>query len=272
MFKPNIIILGPGGIKGYLELGSLLYLESNNLLEDVKEYVGVSIGSLISLFIISQYSIKDIIYLFLKLDNMDKIDFKHFIENFYLFPIDKIRNKIEKYIKKKWGKVLTLEELYNATGIILTIVVSNNKTRQHEFMNKDTYPDLNCIDAVLYSMNIPLVFPKMTYNNILYTDGVFTCPFPSIYYNKHLCNILCLYITTINYYIDNNIFSYVYNNINMMIERNRDLILKENNDNCKIIFLESNITDLLGINVSIEERSLMYIKGYNTIKTFYENI
>jgi len=56
MWKPDIVILGPGGIKGFLELGVLYALQNNNLLENVHTYVGVSVGSIISLLLVCGFA------------------------------------------------------------------------------------------------------------------------------------------------------------------------------------------------------------------------
>ena len=60
-WKPDIIVLGPGGSKGYIQLGALLRLELDNLLSNVVQYVGCSVGAIISLLMVVGYSANDII-------------------------------------------------------------------------------------------------------------------------------------------------------------------------------------------------------------------
>jgi len=45
LWKPDVIVLGPGGAKGYLELGALLKFEEVDYFENVKYWTGCSIGS-----------------------------------------------------------------------------------------------------------------------------------------------------------------------------------------------------------------------------------
>ncbi|GAH01238.1 unnamed protein product, partial [marine sediment metagenome] len=52
-WKPNILVIGPGGIKGFYYCGALLSLDSGGILSDVDTIVGCSVGSLIGLLLIS---------------------------------------------------------------------------------------------------------------------------------------------------------------------------------------------------------------------------
>src|SRR6056297_3123288 len=60
-WTPELIVLGPGGVKGFLELGSLLVLEKWGWLDNVHTFVGVSVGAIISLLLICGYKVSEII-------------------------------------------------------------------------------------------------------------------------------------------------------------------------------------------------------------------
>jgi predicted acylesterase/phospholipase RssA len=72
--KPHVIILGPGGVKGFLQLGLLYILTQNNFLDDVHTYIGVSIGSIISLLVVCNYSIDEIISHAIHTDLFEKLN------------------------------------------------------------------------------------------------------------------------------------------------------------------------------------------------------
>ena len=38
-WKPSVLVLGPGGIKGHLELGALLILEKEGYLSNIHQFV-----------------------------------------------------------------------------------------------------------------------------------------------------------------------------------------------------------------------------------------
>ena len=63
----DTLILGPGGVKGFLELGSLYCLERKGELNGIKTYIGVSIGSLISLLLTSNFKVLDIFLEFISI-------------------------------------------------------------------------------------------------------------------------------------------------------------------------------------------------------------
>ena len=58
---PDVIVLGPGGMKGFLELGCLLPFQKLKILDNIKIMVGVSVGSIILLLYMLGYSVEDII-------------------------------------------------------------------------------------------------------------------------------------------------------------------------------------------------------------------
>ena len=58
---PNVLVLGPGGIKGFAELGALIFLESVNYIDSIDTIVGCSVGSVIGLLLIIGYSATEIL-------------------------------------------------------------------------------------------------------------------------------------------------------------------------------------------------------------------
>ena len=263
---PDTIVLGAGGIKGYLELGSLLYLEANGYLVNVKKYYGVSIGSLISLLVVCGYKASEILDSLIYIDNEErKFNINMLVDSYGVINIDSTKKSINSLIIKKWGKVLTLKELYICSGIDYISVVTNNTTGVFEFMSKDNYPDISCVDAAICSMTIPLIFPKMEYKGTLYTDGAITCAFPSIHIDKGEENILAIHIIT-NNTSSSNILHYIYNNINMCTNNMKEVAINSASDKCKIVFLYSDITDILGNKTSLKDRANMYMEGYKITK------
>src|SRR6056297_432346 len=94
--NPEVLVLGPGGVKGFLQLGALYRLEQDKMLDNIQIYCGVSVGAIISLMMVCGYTISEII--------MDAVDMDLF-EDFSNISISKIPKKIgimsNKAIKKK---------------------------------------------------------------------------------------------------------------------------------------------------------------------------
>lgn len=256
------IILGPGGIKGFLELGSLYYLEKNGHLNNIKTYIGVSIGSLLALLLSANFSVLDILLEFLDID-VEKKDFKilSLSVDFGILDLDKIRIKIEEMLINKWGKALTLKELYECTGIKYISVATNNTTKSSELISKDTFPDMKCSTAALASMTIPLIFKKIKYKGVLYTDGAISLPYPSLLFDNGIDNILCIHIYNDNYKVDD-LLHYIYNNINIITNQMKNIAVNKASDKCKFIFLNSKIIDILGTSIDTEGKIRMFLEGY----------
>lgn len=268
----DTIVLGPGGVKGFLELGTLYFLEKHNHLNEVKTYVGVSIGSLISLLICSGYKIQDILLEFLDIDiNKSKMNITGITKDFGIMSLDQIKNKLEDMIIDKWGKVLNLEELYNSSGINYISVATNNDTKKYELISKDTFPRMSCVDASLASMTIPLIFKKFDYNGTLYTDGVISLPYPSLLLDDGKTNMLCIHVYNENCGVDN-FFEYLYNNINIITNQMKEIAVNKCSNKCKLIFLKTKKLDIVGSNVNTASKIKMFIKGYRIIEKELVNI
>ena len=83
----DTICLSGGGINGLNMLGSLKYLNDNNIIQKKKlnTFIGTSVGSLINLLLVLNYKINTIIKIVYKLDfNKIELDFDldNFLENY----------------------------------------------------------------------------------------------------------------------------------------------------------------------------------------------
>ncbi len=59
-WQPTVVVIGPGGMKGLLELGFLARIQRSHVLDTVETYIGVSIGAIISILRIVGYTWKKI--------------------------------------------------------------------------------------------------------------------------------------------------------------------------------------------------------------------
>jgi predicted patatin/cPLA2 family phospholipase len=64
------------------------------------------------------------------------------------------------------------------TGYEFEIVVTNLDKDTTEYFNHQTEPDLCCVEAVLMSITIPLIFQSYIYKNNIYLDGAISQAFP----------------------------------------------------------------------------------------------
>ncbi len=68
MINPETLIVGSGGTKGFLFIGALEVFNEKGILKNVKKYVGVSVGSIISLYMILGFTTLEILNKAIDLD------------------------------------------------------------------------------------------------------------------------------------------------------------------------------------------------------------
>ena len=195
---PDVLVLGPGGIKGTLQLGSLFVLQKEGFLNNIHTYAGVSVGAIISLLIIVGYTIKEIIAITTDTDILQDIENFNILRasnNSGMISSDPIRRKLMSLVTNKIGLVPNLYQLYKDTSLSLVTVSHNITTDEPDYFDPFTRPNMSCVDAVMLSINIPIVFYRLVYDNNVYVDGALGNPYPINYFdNTGLYNILGIYI------------------------------------------------------------------------------
>ena len=198
---PRVLVIGPGAIKGLKILGFLSPIEDSGLLEYVDTYCGVSVGSIISLLIVAGYPIREIVKEAATFDifrDMESISITNIITNRGLISTEGVRNKLINLVIAKLGVVPTLHGLYMQTGKSLVTVTLNATDEKCVIMNPFTHPQISCVDAVLFSMNIPFIFYQLIYQGKTYVDGALANPYPVDYFDDEKTKILGIYIKTLH--------------------------------------------------------------------------
>jgi len=180
--KPEVLVIGPGGMKVFLQLGALLELERRDVLENVSVFAGCSIGALVGLLLVSGYTTIEIINDVFNEDIfsylLDKFDFEKIYQSTGLIDPTGIKNKLSQKLTKRFGFVPNLQQLHLITGKKFYSVTYNLTKDRVEFFSHETTPECSCVDAVLMSMNIPGIFYQMKYKGDYYIDGAFGNPYP----------------------------------------------------------------------------------------------
>lgn len=272
---PDVLIIGPGGYKGFIFLGALQGLIEREKLNKVKHVSGVSVGSLIALLYVIGYSVNEIIkdaftiHLFEDISNIKFTDIKN--HKGLLSPI-KIKNLLIDRVIGKYKFIPTMKQLYELTNIDL-VIVSHNLSKGHPvyFRHFGNDSDISCVDAVMYSINIPFVFQEILYKGDIMVDGALGDPDPIELFDDGTNNILSLYIKT----MDNteSVLKRLTMTLNAPIDEIRKLKIKHCTDKCKHIDLNCDIfTDIIGI-ISDEDTPNKLIKsGYRRILSIVDKI
>jgi predicted acylesterase/phospholipase RssA len=270
---PTVMILGPGGMKGMLQLGSLYHIEELGILKNITTMCGVSVGAVIALLLICGYTVTEIIsesmevhHLFQDISSLNFSDIKN---NSGLIDQISIKNKLTGIVKKKFGFVPDMEHLYMITGIKFETVSMNLSKDCAVYLSHETEPDLSVVDAVLMSINIPFLFYKIKYKNDLYIDGAFGNPYPINRYDNGETCIIGIYISThISDTHYDSPFIYFYKIMVSSINQMLKMIIANCSERCMNIELTTSTYDMTGLTLKNDDRVEMFIEGYKVCQTY----
>lgn len=272
---PKALVLGPGGVKGLLELGALSYLQAANVLREIETVVGVSIGATIGLLFccgcqISQI-IKDALVIDLFTEIWSDISLRGITEKVGIVSHDSLRMKVSQLVTAQLGFVPTLRQLYDRSGKRFVSVAMNIGKNRTEYLDHETDPDLNCVEAVLLSMNIPILFQQLQHRGDLFIDGAFGNPYPVNIVDDGVTEVLGISIDTDKTKISSETtFAYLYKIIHSTIDQLYLVRLESASDRCRHLVLTTNVHDLTGISIGIESKIAMLLRGWALAAQFAE--
>jgi NTE family protein len=213
-YKLDELIICSGGVKCIYIIGCLNNLSKVHPLHLFNYYTGCSAGSIICLLLNIGYNIDDI-------ENIINIDFKIFQEvkitnliNYGGFDNGiKINNLFKAFLLNKNIDVnITFKELYDKTNKVLTFTTTNITTGKSEYHNCITQPNMPILLSLRMSINIPIVYTPIKYNDNYYVDGALLDSYP-YNYNKNLKKIGIFLISKNDYLFLKNKDSIFINNI-----------------------------------------------------------
>lgn len=276
-WKPDVLLLGPGGAKGFLELGLLLSFEEEKYYEETSIWQGCSIGSAIALLVVCGYSITEIINDCLSvniINDITDINLDHITEKPGLLNIKSVENLMKQRVQQKFGMIPTLKQLYMVTGILLEMATFNVDKERSEYLSKDTEPNLSCVEAAIMSMAIPgLICPRI-YKGYAYVDGAVGDPYPILEYDDGTKRVLGVYIDSeqSSHSSDKNPIRFLYRCAQGSMKRLRDRSIKSASNMCKHIPLRTPITDTTGLSFDNNTKISMIEQGYKSGKIFMNKV
>lgn len=278
--KPTHIVIGPGGSKGFYFIGALHELYVSDMLTDVVGYSGSSVGAMLSLLMTCGYKPSQInrmavetnlfadfftVKLGQRIDEMRK--------NCGVISNTAIRVKLEEAVIRKFGKMVTMKELYERTHILFQAVTFDIQTNTAYYINHINFPDLNVIQAVLFSINIPLLFYRLIYGAHEFIDGAFCDPLPIFPFDDGKNKVLTLFINTemppppVGSLIPGVSYG-IHKMLTTGIHQYRDTIMAFASNKCDFIELTSSIIDTTGATLGDKEKVKMFMDGTRIIKYY----
>jgi len=273
-WKPNVILIGPGGSRGFLYIGCLKRLfEEKDFLNDVKTWIGCSVGAGIALLIVAGYTITEIKNLCMDINIIEdivSINLNDAKEKLGFIQNKTVEEELKRRVVSKFDYIPSLKELYQLTGLKLSLVTFNIDKLEPEFLDKDTEPDLSCVEAAMMSMAIPILMQPRKYKGNIYCDGAIGAPYPVLNFDCDGNKVLGMYISSSDDLCssDKKITNFLYRLIHSGMKVIRDVHIEKSSSNVKNIPLKTVIRDTTGISISKESRQLMIDQGYNSGETF----
>ena len=272
--KFEIVALSGGGVKGLIELGALHYYYEKKLYDPtvVHTYAGTSIGSVISLLLICGYTPMEIFTRVYTTDQFFDLGACQspwdVIQRSGLMSINGFAAKIGDLVKEKMGEIPTLGKLQKQTGKTLISAVGNVTKTTGEYFSPDTHPNLNSLDAVKMSCNLPIIFQKISYKGNCYTDGGLTDGFPIHQVDDGHSPILGIVVSGTGCSLkDSSFFGYMYRLINMTINTITKLRCQNLGDNVTLVNIECRNVPLLQFSMPSKEKMTLFLQGYQEAET-----
>ena len=272
------LIISSGGIKGCSLIGALNEFNKIYPIKKIKYLTGCSIGALVSCMLNIGYTLEELNDIMFKInfENFQDLKIINLIEKCGLDEGVKITNFFKAIIMNKdYDYSITYEELYNKTGKILTIVVANITKGIAEYHNIYNTPNYSILLSLRMSLNVPVLFSPIKYNNNYYADGALIDPYP-YFCNKNTKKIgfwICQK-NDINFFKNNDVkfineldnsFSYILNLLNIVYTNYLKKYYKKIPKNT--IFIKFDY-DGLKFDSTIEEKIKMYNFGEKKCKQF----
>jgi len=273
---PNFkyLCLSGGGSKGIAQLGALEFLSKNGLLQQIEGYSGTSIGSVWATLLCCGYTPSEIYTQILTIDlqpSPKEIDFIGILSNYGLITFHKFNEILRNIIRKKLDFVPTFRELYKISKKELHITSLNVTQNKVVYFSHKTYPNLDVVDAIRMSCNLPWIFTKIEFEGDLYTDGGLSDHIPHCVFGKTK-NILAICISgkapeleKFGGFVKYS-YSIAFHAIKKLEKYQRDIA----GENCFFIDILMEDNQLLNIIMSKEEKEFLFLKGFNTAKEWKE--
>ena len=274
IWKPDVVVIGPGGVKGYLELGALYKLEKEHFYDNTLKFTGVSAGAGIALLIVAGYTVNETIRTVWDvnlLSDITDLSIEQIRDRGGLFSGNSIEQLLTSKVKQKFGMIPTLQQLYMFTGKTLQTVTYNADEQRTEYLDKDTEPQLSCVQAVMMSLAIPFVIQARRYKGKDYVDGAVGNPYPVDIHDDGETNVLGIYISS-EKQISTGIIRKAFNILHASMDQLRIRIIESSSDRCKHIKLCSSVLDSTGATVSDAGKKEMIRKGYAEATKFLDTL
>jgi NTE family protein len=278
---PYRIYLSGGGICAMAHVGALTELSKSIHLKTIKEWMGVSAGSLVAMFLCIGYTLEELEQISVKFDftNIKEYDsIPGWILHFGIDTGERLQRLVEACLHiKGLSSDITFKECYSIFGKHLKIVATDLNTAQPIiFSTKDT-PDYKIANAVRASMTYPYYFQPFlcpVTGHYLIDGGVISNYPLFILPREEHCRTLSIIIKSTMKKIENlmelEIDELISRPLNIVLDGRINIETRFYDTTCiKIELDDINILDF-----SFDEKTKSYIidKGKEAVTDYFRNL
>ena len=280
LIKINKLIISGGGMLGISYLGALKYLDELNILVNINEYYGCSIGGLLCGLIYIGYTIDELITFTLNFNFMMLINPKinSLINNYSVADSENYIIFLKELItRKNLNPNINLLDLYNITHKKINLVGFNISKQTECIFNHITYPNIELWKVIYITCALPTLLAPLFYKGNYYCDGGISNNNPiNLIPEYEQINTIC--ITTTNFKFETNliddlinkknIFNYIkyMSNILYIIFNTKENYKVDKYNNIILIDNCSDSNDSVNFNLNSDIKLSKIINGYNCCK------
>ena len=199
------LVLSSGSVKGLSFIGAYKILETNNLLDNIENILGSSIGTVFGLCLCLAYTSQELENIFKSIDlnifnDLSYDELVGFLSNYGITSCYKLVKILKAFIKAKLKKEdCTFKELfeYSDKNLIINSVCINEQKLY--YFEHEQYPDLSVLTAIEMSTAIPWLIKPIVFNDRLFVDGALMNGYPINYFKKEIDKTLGIVLLEENY-------------------------------------------------------------------------
>jgi predicted acylesterase/phospholipase RssA len=269
---PQKIILSGGGVRGIAHIGALIELRKHNYLKLVKEWLGVSAGSILALMIVVGYTLEDMKAFSMDFDFsniMDPDDPTAWIFKFGIDTGERLKRLIVALMKEKGYCANTTFKDLPKTPRLRVFATDIHKAAFKVFSGTLT-PDYPVVDAILASCAIPLFFQPCTdldNGNILMDGGVIT-NIPFLYLTPEEQKVTLGIILKRRIEYQEHLEPLDMFTRPMFIGFRETSNLEENLFQANMVIVTTRINNPIAFNVTYEDKCGLYQEGVDAVSNF----
>ena len=273
----DTLVMSGGSINGIIILGSLQYLKDKNLINNIKNYIGTSIGAVLAYLLIIGYTpVEIIVYLCTHYQIFEKLKCFNLVNASRgegAVSFSSISDELEKMTIDKVGKVMNMLDLESRFGKNFVCVTYNTTKSQAEYLSGENTPDLPCLTALRMTCNLPLVFETYKYGDSFYIDGGLVNNFP-LDVGERIGNKVIGIFLSYNISEDNpnrNLLEFIYKLLYVPIADSITNKVLRKLLTSTVIELKTGNMNFFNFDVTSKMKLEMFSVGYEETKKFFEH-